>query len=70
MYQPKKEFEKFYAEMFGGVLGSEDNENRDHIRRIWNAMLEHVAKQYEFQLFEELTGDQISDQIRRMKVGK
>lgn len=68
MYQAKEEFEKFYSEMFGRVLGSEDDENRDNIRRIWNAMLEQVAKQYEFQLFEELTGDQISDQIRRMKV--
>ena len=68
MYQAKEEFEKFYNEMFGRVLGSEDDENRDNIRRIWNAMLEQVAKQYEFQLFEELTGDQISDQIRRMKV--
>jgi len=68
MYQPKEEFEKFYNEMFGRLLGSEDDENRDNIRRIWNAMLEQVAKQYEFQLFEELTGNQISDQIRRMKV--
>ena len=67
MSKRTREFDEFYNTMFGSVLGSEDNENRDNIRRIWNAMLEHVAKHYEFQLFEELTGDQICDQIRRMK---
>jgi predicted amidohydrolase len=56
--------------MFGNVLGSEDDENRENIKRIWNAVLEHVAKQYEFVLFEEYTGDQIADQVRRLQAIK
>lgn len=60
-------FDTWYVAFFGNVLGAEDNENRDAVRKIWNGILEHVAKQYEFQLFEEMTGDQIADQIRRLQ---
>ena len=70
MSKRNQAFDSFYDHMFGNVLGSEDDENRENIKRIWNAVLEHVAKQYEFVLFEEYTGDQIADQVRRLQAIK
>lgn len=63
-------FNTWYDQTFGHVLGSEDDENREAVKKIWNGALEHVARQYEFQLFDELTGDQIADQIRRLQAVK
>lgn len=70
MSKRNQAFDSFYDQMFGSVLGAEDDENRENIKRIWNAVLEHVAKQYEFVLFEEYTGDQIADQVRRLQAVK
>jgi hypothetical protein len=70
MSKRNQAFDEFYNQMFGNVLGAEDDENRENIKRIWNAVLEHVAKQYEFVLFEEYTGDQIADQVRRLQAVK
>jgi hypothetical protein len=70
MSKRNQAFNEFYDQMFGNVLGAEDDENRENIKRIWNAVLEHVAKQYEFVLFEEYTGDQIADQVRRLQAVK
>ena len=64
------EFDSWYNESFGHVLGSEDDENREAVKKIWNGALEHVARMYEFQLFDELSGDQIADQIRRLQAIK
>jgi hypothetical protein len=64
------EFNNWYNETFGNVLGAEDNENREAVKKIWNGALEHVARQYEFQIFDEMTGDQIADQIRRLQAVK
>lgn len=63
-------FNLWYEQTFGNVLGSEDNENREAVKKIWNGALEHIAQQYEFQIFDELTGDQIADQIRRLQAIK
>ena len=63
-------FNTWYDQTFGHVLGSEDDDNREAVKKIWNGALEHVARQYEFQLFDELTGDQIADQIRRLQAVK
>lgn len=63
-------FNVWYDQTFGNVLGSEDDENREAVKRIWNGALEHIARQYEFQIFDELTGDQIADQIRRLQAVK
>lgn len=64
------EFNSWYNESFGHVLGSEDDENREAVKKIWNGALEHIAHKYEFQLFDELSGDQIADQIRRLQAVK
>jgi hypothetical protein len=64
------EFNSWYNAAFGHVLGSEDDENREAVKKIWNGALEHVARKYEFQLFDELSGDQIADQIRRLQAVK
>jgi ATP:corrinoid adenosyltransferase len=64
------EFNSWYNECFGHVLGSEDDENREAVKKIWNGALEHIARQYEFQIFDELSGDQIADQIRRLQAIK
>jgi hypothetical protein len=70
MSKRNETFDLWYDQTFGNVLGSEDNENREAVKKIWNGALEHVARQYEFQLFDELTGDQIADQIRRLQAVK
>lgn len=63
-------FNGWYDTFFGSVLGAEDAENREAVRKIWNSILEHVAKEYEFQLFDEMTGDQFADQVRRLQAVK
>ena len=63
-------FDRWYIDTFGAVLGYQDDDNREAVKKIWNGAIEDVAKQFEFQLFEELTGDQIADQIRRLKAVK
>jgi ATP:corrinoid adenosyltransferase len=70
MSQRNEAFDKWYDRTFGNVLGAEDNENREAVKQVWNGALEHIARQYEFQLFDELTGDQIADQIRRLQAVK
>ena len=70
MSKRNDEFNSWYNETFGHVLGSEDDENREAVKKIWNGALEHIAQQYEFQIFDELTGDQIADQIRRLQAVK
>jgi hypothetical protein len=63
-------FDLWYDQTFGRVLGSGDSENREAVKKIWNGALEHIARQYEFQLFEEMTGEQFADQIRRLQAVK
>jgi hypothetical protein len=70
MSKRNEAFDQWYDQTFGNVLGSEDNENREAVKKIWNGALEHVARQYEFQIFDEMTGDQIADQIRRLQAVK
>lgn len=70
MSKRNDEFNSWYDETFGHVLGSEDDENREAVKKIWNGALERVARKYEFQLFDELSGDQIADQIRRLQAVK
>ncbi len=70
MSKRNEAFDHWYDQTFGNVLGSEDYENREAVKKIWNGALEHVARQYEFQIFDEMTGDQIADQIRRLQAVK
>ena len=57
-------FNTWYDATFGAVLGAEDNDNREAVRKIWNGVLEHVAKQYEFQLLLRI----LLTRLRRCKV--
>lgn len=70
MSKRNEAFDSWYDLTFGNVLGSEDSDNREAVKKIWNGALEHVARQYEFQIFDELSGDQIADQIRRLQAVK
>lgn len=63
-------FDRFYEQTFGNVLGSEDSENREMVKIVWNAVVEHAAQQFDHRLFEELPGNQIADELRNMKAGK
>jgi hypothetical protein len=63
-------FDRWYVETFGEVLGHQDDENREAVKKIWNGAMEHIAHQFEYQLFDELSGDQIADKIRRLKAVK
>jgi len=70
MSKKNEAFNLWYDQTFGNVLGAEDSDNREAVKKIWNGALEHVARQYEFQIFDEMTGDQIADQIRRLQAVK
>ena len=70
MTKRNETFDRWYVETFGEVLGHQDDENREAVKKIWNGAIEHIARQFEFQLFEELTGDQTADQIRRLRAVK
>ena len=70
MSKRNDEFDSWYNDTFGRVLGAEDDENREAVKKIWNGALERIARRYEFQLFDELSGDQIADQIRRLQAIK
>jgi ATP:corrinoid adenosyltransferase len=63
-------FDRWYTETFGEVLGHQDDENREAVKKIWNGAMEHIAREFEFQIFDELNGDQIADKIRRLKAVK
>jgi hypothetical protein len=70
MSKRNETFDRWYEQTFGNVLGSQDNENREAVKKIWNGALEHIARQYEFQIFDELSGDQIAGQIRGLQAVK
>lgn len=70
MSKRNETFDRWYEQTFGNVLGSQDDENREAVKKIWNGALEHIARQYEFQIFDEMSGDQIADQIRRLQAVK
>jgi len=44
MLNRNDEFNSWYNESFGHVLGSEDDENREAVKQIWNGALEHIAR--------------------------
>lgn len=67
MSNRNEDFDQWYAEVFGTVLGAEDAHNRDMIKTIWNGALERVAQHFDHDLFEEYSGNQVADQIRRMQ---
>lgn len=60
-------FDEFYEEVFGNVLGAEDDDNRNAVRKIWNAVIEHIAQQIEFENYEPVSADTIARMIRKMK---
>ena len=61
------DFSEWYEEEFGSLLGAQDAENKNNIRKIWNKVLTHAAGKFEWDDFETYTGGQIADQLRRMK---
>jgi hypothetical protein len=60
-------FSHWYDTMFGNVLGAEDDENRNAVRKIWNGVIEHVAQSVEFNNFEPISAEEIAARIRMMK---
>lgn len=60
-------FDEFYDQVFGNVLGAEDDDNRNAVRKVWNTVIEHIAKQIEFENYEPVSADSIARMIRRMK---
>lgn len=63
-------FDRWYVETFGEVLGHQDDENREAVKKIWNGAMEHIAREFEFQIFDEMNGDQFADKVRRLKAVK
>lgn len=60
------EFDKWYSQMFGTVLGSQDEDNKAAVRKIWDSILTCAAEKFEFDDFESYTGQQIGMSLRRM----
>lgn len=60
------EFDRWYEEVFGTVLGADDADNRDMIKTIWNGAIERAAQHFEHDLFEEYSGNQVADRLRRL----
>lgn len=60
-------FTLWYDRVFGNVLGAQDDENRNAVRKIWNGVIEHVAQSVEFNNFEPISTEEIATRIRMMK---
>lgn len=65
-----KAFDQWYDTVFGNVLGAEDDDNRNAVRKIWNGVIEHIAKSVEFNNFEPISAEEIATRIRMMKERK
>lgn len=63
----RNEFDEWYDVTFGGVLGAQDEENREAVRKIWNGAIEHVAKKFDFDDDMHFRGDEVAEKMRRMK---
>lgn len=63
-------FAQWYTQTFDNVPGSDDVENREMIKTIWNAALQHAAQQFEHDLFVEYPGNQVADKLRAMQEPK
>jgi len=62
-----KAFDEWYKQTFGNVLGSQDEDNQQAVKKIWNGVLERAALKMEIEEFDPLEGEQIADKLRRMK---
>ena len=58
------EFEKWYVEMFGNILESQDEENREAIRKIWTDIHIRAAVWFEFNDFNKYTGQEVGQILR------
>jgi len=58
------EFEKWYVEVFGNLLGSQDEENREAIRKIWTDIHSRAAAWFEFNDFNHYTGQEVATILR------
>ena len=67
MSDRNKPFDAWYNAAFAHYEGHDDPENREAIRKVWNSALETAARQFEFQIFDEMTGDAVADRIRRLQ---
>ena len=67
MSDRNKLFNEWYIATFSHTPGHDDAEIRNSIRKIWNEALETAARQFEFQIFDEMTGDAVADRIRRIQ---
>lgn len=61
------EFDEWYNVTFGNVLGAEDEDNREAVRKIWNGAIEYVAKKFDFDDDMHFRGDEVAEKMRRMK---
>jgi hypothetical protein len=62
-----KAFDEWYEQTFGNVLGSQDEDNQQAVKKIWNGVLERAALKMEIEELDPLDGEQIADKLRRMK---
>lgn len=60
------DFEQWYSEFFGGVLGSQDAENKEAVRRIWGSILIRAAQKFEFNDFDSYSGQDAGAFLRAM----
>lgn len=63
-----KTFDEWYRAEFSHHEGHDDAENREAVKRIWNSALENAAREFQFQIFDEMCGDVVAERIRQMKV--
>lgn len=62
-------FEQWYSQRFGSLLGAQDEDNKEALRKVWNEILEVAAEHFEFYDFDEYSGTQVAKTLRRMMAG-
>jgi hypothetical protein len=60
------DFDKWYGDTFGHLPDSQDESVKESVRKIWSSILVKVAGDFEFNDFENYTGQQAGRILRRM----
>lgn len=60
------DFDQWYQKVFGHLLESQEEEVKNSVRKIWASILVGVAEEFEFNDFENYTGQQIGKVLRTM----
>jgi hypothetical protein len=61
-------FDEWYTRRFGSLLESQDESNKEALRKVWNEVLQIAAEHFEFYDFEEYSGAQVAKTLRLMTV--